>query len=106
VGSVSPATIPANGTGIVTVFVTNSGDVAANGPLSITVNPSSDGVDPLDLVLGSLVKRVRLEPNKKTKFVVHIKALSNLPAGNYDSFVAVTLNGASATAVGQQFSVS
>ena len=105
VSAAKPATIALNKTGSVTVTVSDTGNVSAVGSLVITLSPSLDGVTTVaGETLATLPARhVTLKTTKPGKYTLHFKAASSLAPGTYYAIAAISLDGASATAVSTPF---
>jgi len=100
---VLPASIAVNKSGSITVSVTNSGNVAATGPLTITLAPSGDGVSPIPGVFFQTlsVAKTSIGVGKTAKYTLHIKNASAVAAGTFYPYVTVSLDGITTSAVSQ-----
>jgi hypothetical protein len=75
----------------VVVRVTNAGNIAANGSVTIKLYASSDGaLDATDPILVTIpAKSIHLKPGKSKTFRVRFTALSD-PGGAYNLIAATT----------------
>ncbi|HZK80913.1 MAG TPA: hypothetical protein VFC46_07595, partial [Humisphaera sp.] len=101
---VRPATLASGKSGAITVTVANNGNIAASGPLSLTLSQSSDGTTPR-VTLNTLVRKTRIARHRHRSFVLHFKTAS-LAAGLYTCYLSASIGKNVATAVGPTFTVT
>ena len=104
-GPVAPPGIIIGNWGTVVVAITNDGNVAASGPIDLTLSPSSDGVAPWPGTTPlTVTKNTAIKPGETKTFKLRFN-VSMLVAGNYYPVISISLDGETTTAVGQQFTV-
>jgi hypothetical protein len=101
--SVSAANPPSLGIGqsaSVFVTLTNTGNEAASGLLSLTLSPSSDGTNPIaGKILGSDSLTTTIPAGKSHRYRVTLDSTA-LASGSYFPYVSLSLDDVTATAVG------
>jgi hypothetical protein len=99
IGFVTPSTITAGGLGSVFLTLTNSGNEDATGPLTVTLQPSSDGKTalPITLFTGS---RPAIVPAGQTRTFKIRFSTTGAAKGSYVPYLTATLAGVSVKVIG------
>ncbi len=105
--AVRPATLTSKLPGAVVVSVVDTGNVAAAGPLTVTVLPSADGTTADGTTpLATLGRRVTIKAGRTGRYTLHVRVPATLAAGPYYPLVSVSLDGAVTAATGSRFAVA
>lgn len=98
---VTPSIVPLAQQGSIQVTVTNTGNIIAREPITLTLGVSSDGVNPVPgQVLTTTTKTLKLAPGRSKTIRVRFSITSAITAGQYYPYVTASIDGATATYVG------
>ncbi|HWE01986.1 MAG TPA: Ig-like domain-containing protein [Tepidisphaeraceae bacterium] len=102
--AVTPPTLQVGQNGSIILTLTNDGNVAASGALSIILSLSIDGATPLSIagtILSTMTGNAKLNPHQTRTFRIHFRPTAVIPAATYYPYVSISLDGYSATTVGK-----
>ena len=106
-GAVATASIAPGKHGSVTLIVTNSGNIAAVGTMTVLIDPSTDGQTALaGQTLVSITRHVNIKAGARLKIRLRLTIPSALTAGQYTPLASLMINGIAANAVGPAFTVT
>jgi hypothetical protein len=106
VGAVTPAVISSRKSGVITVTLTNTGNIAASGVVTITASPSVGGQTPLPVTLVAYRARTSVLAGKSRSFRLKLRVPSSLAVASYFPSVTIVFAGPTLTLIGSSsFSV-
>jgi hypothetical protein len=100
-GAVTPATVTTRKPGLLSITITNSGNIAASGLVTVIVSPSSDGSTALPVVLASFGIKTTLLPGRLRTIRLRLRMPSTLSAGSYFPYLSISLGSIGMTLVGK-----